>query len=284
MLKGIFENCVLASDIDGTLLDNGFCATENITAIEQFISDGGKFLLCTGRSITALNMVKKALGFLPESLVCNGGILYNYEQEKMIFQNSLADEDKAFFKKVISNFPDVGIEIHSETDIYELRSTKEAEAHAVYEELDTYNAEFEDIKDKPWNKTVIFLDDSEHPEKIINIAENYDFKDSQLYRTSCVIDGIRRAYLEVYPKSVSKASGLAKLREIYGVDKGNLFAIGDYYNDVPMLEYADISAVTGNSPDDIKALADYITVNCRDGAVADFIKYLYKLRKGANNG
>ena len=46
-----------------------------------------------------------------------------------------------------------------------------------------------------------------------------------------------------------------------------------------MIKKADISAVPSESPDDIKAYADFIAGTCKDGAVADFIDYLTKMRK-----
>ena len=55
--------------------------------------------------------------------------------------------------------------------------------------------------------------------------------------------------------------------------------MGDYNYDLEMIKNADISAVPEDTPDDIKAYADYIAGSCEDGAVADFIEYLTKIRK-----
>lgn len=279
-MSKIFESCVLASDVDDTLIDSGYCAKDNIKWINRFVSDGGMFLLCTGRSTTALAPVKKALGFLPLSLVCNGGMLYDFPNNKMVFQNCLPDYDKYFFKKVLKEFSELGIEIHCGNNIYVLKETRQSIDHAVYEELEVKKVSFDDIKDEDWNKTVIFLNDPlKDTLPLEELAENYGFKGSSVFHTSCVINGEKRNYVEIHPTDSSKANGLARLKELYGIKDGNIFAIGDYYNDVSMLEYADISAVTKDSPDGVKALADYITVSCKDGAVADFIKYLYNLRK-----
>ena len=38
---GLFENCLLACDIDGTLLISDYLPPENVKAIEFFISEGG---------------------------------------------------------------------------------------------------------------------------------------------------------------------------------------------------------------------------------------------------
>ena len=47
-----------------------------------------------------------------------------------------------------------------------------------------------------------------------------------------------------------------------------------------MIKKADISAVPADTPEDIKAHADFIAGSCEDGAVADFIDYLASIRSG----
>ena len=36
---GIFENCLLASDIDGTLMENGYINPKNLEKIEFFMNE-----------------------------------------------------------------------------------------------------------------------------------------------------------------------------------------------------------------------------------------------------
>ena len=64
------------------------------------------------------------------------------------------------------------------------------------------------------------------------------------------------------------------------INKGNFFAIGDYYNDVTMIKSADVSACVAESPDEVKVLADVVCGTAKNGAVADFIEYLSKNRRG----
>ena len=41
-----------------------------------------------------------------------------------------------------------------------------------------------------------------------------------------------------------------------------------------MVKAADVGAVTAEAPDDLKEVADYVSVSVTEGAVADFIYYL----------
>ena len=49
-------------------------------------------------------------------------------------------------------------------------------------------------------------------------------------------------------------------------------------SDLEMIKKADISAVPADTPEDIKAHADFIAGRCEDGAVADFIDYLANIK------
>ena len=40
---GIFDGCLLACDVDGTLVENGNINPKNIEKIEYFMSEGGHF-------------------------------------------------------------------------------------------------------------------------------------------------------------------------------------------------------------------------------------------------
>jgi HAD superfamily hydrolase (TIGR01484 family) len=62
--------------------------------------------------------------------------------------------------------------------------------------------------------------------------------------------------LDVLPAGCSKASALGKLAELRGISMQEVMAIGDNWNDVPMLEAAGRAVVMSNAPDDVKDLAE----------------------------
>ncbi|HEY4009025.1 MAG TPA: HAD family hydrolase [Acidobacteriaceae bacterium] len=61
--------------------------------------------------------------------------------------------------------------------------------------------------------------------------------------------------LDILPAGCSKASALRHLAELRGFDAGNIFAIGDNWNDLPMLQMAGRCAVMANAPGELRALA-----------------------------
>ena len=61
--------------------------------------------------------------------------------------------------------------------------------------------------------------------------------------------------LDMLPAGCSKASALAHLVEARGISMAEVLAIGDNWNDVPMLEEAGRAVVMSNAPEDVKELA-----------------------------
>ena len=63
------------------------------------------------------------------------------------------------------------------------------------------------------------------------------------------------AILDILPAGCSKASALAHLAEARGCTLADVLAIGDNWNDVPMLQAAGHAVLMGNAPADLLALA-----------------------------
>jgi hydroxymethylpyrimidine pyrophosphatase-like HAD family hydrolase len=60
-----------------------------------------------------------------------------------------------------------------------------------------------------------------------------------------------------------------------------VYAIGDYYNDLQLLAVAGCSAAPKNAPQDIQDSVDYVCCDHHEGAVADYIRYIeQRLKKG----
>lgn len=74
--------------------------------------------------------------------------------------------------------------------------------------------------------------------------------------------------VEVGVAGVDKADGLGFLCEQLGVDRSEVIAFGDEYNDHEMLAWAGHGVAMANAPEETKALADEVTVSNLDDGVA----------------
>ena len=275
---GIFDGCLLACDIDGTLMINGYINPKNVEKIEYFMNEGGKFSISTGRSVCAIGDVLRQVKRISPSIVANGCMIYDYSENKILYENVLPKTDRHLVGKIIDSGIKVGIEVHCGADAYTVKRTELVTEHQVYEKFEAPDIDYNDLMEYKWHKVICALDSAEDrtklKERMLKEKSDCDF-----FETCAVIGGEFRNYFELVPKGVSKASALVELCRLMNIKKGGLFAAGDYYNDVAMLKLADISAVPCDSPEEIKELAHHITCKCDDGAVADFIDYLTNLMR-----
>ena len=78
-------------------------------------------------------------------------------------------------------------------------------------------------------------------------------------------------YLEFLPQGVHKGRCLGDLRCLDVFRQRRMIAIGDYSNDVELLQEADIAVAVDNALPEVKAVADYCTVSHNDSAIAHLI-------------
>ncbi len=275
---GIFDGCLIASDVDDTLVSSGWINPKNIEKIEYFINEGGMFSVATGRSANAIGTVTKSLKRFSPSVVANGCMIYDYTENRVVYSVAIPKSDHRLLQEVLNSGLNVGIEVHSGYKAFAPSRNDESDFHQKYEGFEAVSCDFDSVDKVEWNKLIFLSKNLEDFDKIRKIALEIGVK-SSFVSTRMVCDGITHNFLELVPNGISKATAIKELCKIYNIKKGKAFAIGDFYNDLPMLNNADIAAVTANAPDDVKAVGDYITVSCEEGAVADFIDYLTEIYK-----
>ena len=275
---GLFDGCLLACDIDGTLIFSDYLPPRNIEAIDFFVSEGGKFCLATGRTAGAVSSITSRIKNLSPSIVANGSVIYDFNEDKALYERFVPREDRYIVKEVMNGCKTVGIEIHSGKKVIVTNCNQETIDHERYENLDALMLDYEAALGYNWNKVLYLFSDSKESKIVKDIIAKCEHN-SQFVDTSATIDGRKRYYYEHVPKNVSKASTLKILCEKLNINKGCCYAIGDYYNDLEMIQTADIGAALIDSPDEVKAVATTVVTSVQNGAVADFIDYLTEIRK-----
>lgn len=81
--------------------------------------------------------------------------------------------------------------------------------------------------------------------------------------------------LEIGGETTSKADALTKLEGILNVSQDEMMAFGDSLNDKAMLQLAGFAVAMGNGVDEIKRIADYVTLpNTEDGVARAIEKFV----------
>jgi len=107
-------------------------------------------------------------------------------------------------------------------------------------------------------------------EKIAEMEKNV----KPQFETSLNMYPSKPIYLEIMNKEASKTNAIKALMKRYDIAQAEVIAIGDNFNDKEMIEFAGIGIAMGNAPDEVKAVADYVTdTNNNDGVRKALEKY-----------
>lgn len=248
---------ILFSDLDGTIIGKGNVPLDsrNITALQELRDAGHLVALCTGRNnIDILPTLKKTPIPFDYLVLCNGAYIANRDGE-IIFENDIPLPSatkmlKTFAKekRLVTYFCDgqqcyfkrsegVGILDHN------------GEMHLSNQEEDFLKA-----IDQAKRFTIIGINQED---------EKTDFLDGYVKRVLPTFEdsiswSYNTAYVDIMAKNSSKGLGMMRLAQFLGMDQTQVYAIGDSYNDVSMIQMAGTGYTFHRSEADVKKHADKI--------------------------
>ena len=96
-------------------------------------------------------------------------------------------------------------------------------------------------------------------------------------------DGVRIEHtedtlVEIMNEASGKGDALRRACRYLGGSVEEAAFIGDFYNDIGALKAAGLSACVKNAPQEVKDCCDMVLSDCMDGAVAEFIEQVQKIR------
>ena len=259
---------LLAADMDGTLLNDDSVMTERTyDAVMAAIDKGVLFVPSTGRPMLGMrwlaDRLKKDLPFI----IYNGAVVMTGRSEKILYAKNLGfDSVKEIYNTAIEyGIPVVlwiGQRLFACSDCREIldyRAITDVDM-TVIDNIDVL--EGQDVIKMLW---ILPPEEAIRQQSLMNakMCGRVNAHTSRPYLLEFVDDG------------ASKGRALDVLGGIYGIDKSEMIAVGDGHNDLSMLQYAGLGIAMANSPDDIKAACDSVTLsNNEDGVAAVIEKYL----------
>ncbi len=81
--------------------------------------------------------------------------------------------------------------------------------------------------------------------------------------------------MEMTPKGIDKSYGLRVICDNLGIDKEEVVAIGDNYNDMPMLEWAGYPVAVANAVPAVKEIAKLVTKNEKSYGVKEAVETIF---------
>ena len=269
---------VLACDLDGTLYrDDKSVSDRTINELKR-ISDKGVIILpSTGRTHLELSVLRDRLPFLRYALCCNGGSVYDYRENRYIYEDTIPYELALKVLEYVKKLP-----VYETVVMDGRRIGKGDENGEVCEYIrkTAVKGILQNIQGVVDVKEAYAARHLDAQKLLLYPAENVDKEE--------VINDLRSAFPEL---EVSSSGPKLIEVNIRGVDKGKALnnfcglmdipieesiAFGDAENDISMLEAAGTAVVMENGTPETKKHADMICPSNNDDGVAKVIEELWK--------
>ncbi len=247
---------LIASDLDGTLLDSSTnLSEENRRAIKELTDMGVVIVPTTGRVISEMRQVYD----LPEIryvIYSTGAAIYDKQtQETTLF--GLDAELTNFIFDALDKYDALTI-VHRDGNAYverskALRACDYSLHKHVQSIVENFCIQIENLRETFADGNIegfasFFADERERDEYRNIISSN-----SELY---CTVAWERN--LEVFHKSAGKGRAIRHLADKLGVEMKNVISIGDSGNDVDMTLMSGLGLATANATDVLKKVADKV--------------------------
>ncbi len=265
-----FKNVVVCSDYDGTLtcpnLDikkeakdnkiNSVCS-ENIAAINEFVKKGGRFVVVSGRSPVGMLHLYDTLTLDDIFAGANGTALYSVPQKKFVYRHEMRIKAVDLIREAFRVAPDLA---HYHITDYD------ANVHVWTKEKGD-PIEFAMKFDKALKVVIVEYD--------IVIMDKVESTLKTLFADKCAFSKSWFNLLECNDLGAGKSDAVNWLKK-HEPDK-KIIAIGDYDNDVGMLNAADYSFCPENATDCVKKVCDCVFRAADKGFLSDLFEHIEKL-------
>ena len=257
---GKFDGILICSDIDGTLNCKGDTLEVNREAVLYFTANGGRFAFATGRMAAHIHQEQFAEMANGPVCLCNGSIIYDPIDRRILKETPLPFTLGEFVEAMAP---------------YLTRAGKAHLCHASFAE-GTKAIPFEELNDKnlpDWNLQLHKLVFS-FPEPALNDAFTEILINHPFLKNTYISQSWGKG-VEINAPEGTKGAALKYIKEYLG-DVHTSIGIGDYGNDITLLQAADIGVAVGNAVPELKEIADLIVKPGNEYAVKDLIEILDK--------
>ncbi|WP_075981543.1 Cof-type HAD-IIB family hydrolase [Bacillus massilinigeriensis] len=265
---------LLAINIDGTIIQpNGRIHKSTKEAIEYVQNKGIYVTLVSSRSFASAKKVAKALK-IDSIIVTQRGAFIADSADHPILINRIPEEITFDVVRLLEGFPS---QIRIIDDKFSLSNKYKLNnnifAKAVYNSGDSvfYPQQFVD------SLSDTILDEPVSPLKIEVYFESHkDLLDANKVTKEMFpeIDTLplNELRMDIVSSGVSKLNGLLYLGDHLGISISEMVVIGDDMDDLEMIETAGLGVAMGNSPNELKRAADWVTRSNNQHGVAYMVK------------
>lgn len=263
-----------ATDLDGTLLrPDKTISAESVAILNRMIEKGVLFTYATARSFSSASPLVKKLDLSCPAVTFNGVFVIDPRTGEHIIENVFSAKSLDIAKEyIVSN--GIAPLVYSYIDGRERVSFLKDRHDDVRGYVDSRKG---DKRLRPVNDYaelfegkmfyITLLNPKEDPLELYEVfSRENGFTSNSMHDTY----DPEVIWFEIFSKNASKASAILQVLELKRADK--LVCFGDNINDISMIRAADTGVAVANACEELKAEADIVIGESKDGAVAEFIR------------
>lgn len=240
---------LLASDFDNTLLFHNRMKLKDVRAIQRFQKKGHLFGLCTGRSLEGVEKPTKPYHINYDFYILLSGALILNKDKDIILEKT--------------------IPMNLVIDIFHYLNNQDA---SIVYKGDMYKV----YKQLKQDKRGIYLQSFEELDTDYVNAFSFHFQDHEIdlaTKATAMINEKYGEYIEAYQnnqhidlaaKGCSKGNGIKVIQEYFHLTDQQVYAIGDSWNDLPMLNVVSNSYTFTYAHKDVQKHAKTIVKSLAD--------------------
>ncbi len=260
---------LLVVDIDGTLVGkDGSISTEDREALFNVRRSGIGVSLSTGRAAQSCPPIIKRLALDGYHIFFDGALVSNFDKE--VYAEPI---DRGVAREAIefAHQNDTYLELYSLNHFFVERENWATKIHREFFNLEPTVVDFTGL----WERERIIKGGlvTASPEEVAK-AENFRLHFNHRLHFSVArspaYPGVE--FDNILAPGVSKGKALAVLASHLGIPIAEVMAIGDGTNDISLLSSAGLAVAMGNAPDEVKAIAHYITLDVEHNGLAAAVK------------
>ena len=257
---------LIALDLDGTLNNDEKVITPKTKKALIAAQEAGAIVaLVSGRQAPGLEREAKALElnkYHGMKISYNGGQIMDATTGEIIFRKAIPNDLAVRFLRHLEKWAELSPIVDDGEYIYTTDETR----HKVYDESHNNNLQVRIVPNIA--DAVTFS-----PVKILTAAPNEilvphlkdisgGFEDEMSFVQSAPW------FYEGTIKGVSKYSALEQAAKYLGISRAEVIAFGDAQNDMSMLDFAGYGVAMANACDELKAMANEVTLSNNDDGIA----------------
>lgn len=265
-------NKLIVFDVDGTLLsDSHRLKKSTLEGIKELQERKIPYTLASGRSFHFCRSLARKLDVKIPIISCNGSLIQSAGTGQIIFKNLLPSQ---FTKQVLTVLSE-----HQELFNLYLTFTDSLV-------IPTANRTRRKSRSSFPIKIVDNLGDLNFDDLVKITIEFFDKKDmhslgqflSQTYGDVLSISASDDRSVDITAFQSNKGEAVKKLAAL--LDVSRVFAFGNHYNDLEMLQFATVGIAMGNAEKVVKESSDYVTLsNNEDGIFAALNHLVFKAKE-----